>query len=219
MAFDWPGAFWRREMAPRAAVFVDMADYFVAAREAMKKARRSIHFVNWAFDANTLFEPDSGGGGPDEDRIGVFLKSLAAARPEVDVRILCWDSAFPIAATQNFFPIVDRRVFRGTAVKFVLDSKVPMGACHHQKMIVIDDAVAFCGGGDIGPDRWDTPEHLDHDPRRIKTPADNKCFDSRHEVMALVDGPPARALGDLFRLRWERATGEVLPTPEPMAPE
>jgi phosphatidylserine/phosphatidylglycerophosphate/cardiolipin synthase-like enzyme len=219
LAFDWPGAFWRRETAPRAAVFVDMADYLAAAREAMKTARRSIWFANWAFEANTLFEPQPGGGGPEDDHIGRFLKDLASARPEVDVRILCWDSSFPIAATQNFFPIVDRRVFHGTPVKFVLDSKVPFGACHHQKMIVIDDAVAFCGGGDIGPDRWDTPEHLDDDPRRLKAPGENTFFDSRHEVMALVDGPVAQALGELFRQRWLRATGETLPTPEPMAPD
>jgi phosphatidylserine/phosphatidylglycerophosphate/cardiolipin synthase-like enzyme len=219
LAFDWPGAFWRRETAHRAAVFVDMADYLVAAREAMKTARRSIHFLNWAFDANTLFDPQPGGTGPKGDRIGCFLKDLAAAKPQLDVRVLCWDSAFLIAATQNFFPIVDRRAFAGTPVKFVLDSKIPFGACHHQKMIVIDDAIAFCGGGDIGPDRWDTPQHLDDDPRRIKAPGDHRCFDSRHEVMSLVDGPAAQALGAVFRQRWERATGEALAEPAPMAPD
>ena len=103
-------------------------------------------------------------------------------------------------------------------MKFVLDGKLPLGACHHQKMIIVDDALAFCGGGDIGRDRWDTDLHLDNDPRREKTPADNKCFDSRHETMALVDGPPARSLGDLFRERWERATGEVLAPVEGEAP-
>ena len=95
-------------------------------------------------------------------------------------------------------------------MKFVLDGKLPIGACHHQKMIVVDDAIAFCGGGDIGPDRWDTPEHLDDNPRREKTRRDNKCFDSRHEVMGLVDGAAAAALGELFRDRWRRATGETL---------
>ena len=137
----------------------------------------------------------------------------------MDVRILCWDSSFPIAATQNFFPIIDHRVFRGTPVKFVLDSKVPFGACHHQKMIVIDDAVAFCGGADIGPDRWDTPEHLDDDPRRIKAPEEVTFFDSRHEVMSLVDGPAAHALGALFRQRWQRATGETMAEPMPVPPD
>ena len=212
------GAFWRRERAHRAAVFIDMADYFLAAQAAMDLAERSIHFLNWAFDANTAFDPGPGGEAPPEERIGGFLKRLAAEKPHVDVKILCWDSAFPVAATQNFFPIVDMRMFHGSAVKFVLDDKVPFGACHHQKMIVIDDAIAFCGGGDIGPDRWDTCEHKDDDPRRVKTRADNKCFDSRHEVMALVDGPAAQALGRLFRERWARGAHEVLPDPEPMEP-
>ncbi len=201
---------WRVETAPRAAVFIDMADYFKAAKEAMSRAQRSIHLLNWAFEADTVFDPRPGGGDSDDDRFGPFLKALADGNPDLDVRILCWRSSLPVAATQNFFPIVDRATFRHSRVKFVLDDKLPLGACHHQKMIIIDDAIAFCGGGDIGRDRWDTDQHLDDDPRREKTPADNKCFDSRHETMALVDGPPARSLGELFRERWDRATGETL---------
>ncbi len=215
MPLDTAAAFWRREIAPRAAIFIDMADYFTAAREAMSVARRSVYFLNWAFDADTPFDPQPGGGGPAADRFGETLKRLAAEKPDLDIRVLCWDSAFPIAATQNFFPLVDRRAFTGSRVRFVLDSKLPMGACHHQKMIVVDDAVAFCGGGDIGPDRWDTTAHLDDDPRRVKARADNRFFDSRHEVMALVDGPAARALGEVFAARWLRATGERVSEPPP----
>jgi phosphatidylserine/phosphatidylglycerophosphate/cardiolipin synthase-like enzyme len=65
----------------------------------------------------------------------------------------------------------DRRKFAAPRSKFVLDGKLPIGACHHQKMIIVDDALAFCGGGDIGPDRWDTPEHLDDDPAAREDPA------------------------------------------------
>lgn len=211
-----PGATcWTLDTADRAAIFVDMADYFRAAKAAMSKATRSVHLLNWAFEAQTLFDPGPGGAGPDSDRFGVFLKALAADDRELDVRLLCWRSSLPIAATQNFFPLVDRATFKGSKVKFVLDGRLPLGACHHQKMIIIDDQVAFCGGGDIGPDRWDTTAHLDDDPRRQKTPADNKCFDSRHEVMSVVDGAAARSLGDLFRARWTRATGETIAEPEP----
>jgi len=213
------GACWRLETAGRAAFFLDMADYFTAAKAAMLRARRSIHLLNWAFEADTLFDPQPGCSGPDSDRFGTFLKTMAGGNPSLDVRLLCWKAALPVAATQNFFPIRDRRCFEGSAVKFVLDGKLPLGACHHQKMIVIDDAVAFCGGGDIGRDRWDTPLHLDDDPRREKTPSDGKSFNSRHEVMALVDGPPAMALGDLFRQRWRRATGESLAAPQVAAPD
>jgi phosphatidylserine/phosphatidylglycerophosphate/cardiolipin synthase-like enzyme len=200
---------WKVGRADRAALLIDMEAYFDAAMDAMSRARHCVHLLNWAFEAQTLFHPQPGCTGPDSDRIGNFLIALAK-NPDLDVRLLCWDSAMPVAATQHFFPLGDRRVFAGSNVKFKLDAKLPMGACHHQKMIVIDDALAFCGGGDIGPDRWDTPAHLDDNPRREKTRRDNKCFDSRHEVMGLVDGEAAANLGELFRDRWRRATGETV---------
>ena len=201
---------WRLGTAGRAALLIDMADYFDAAMTAMRRARRSVHLLNWALEPETLFHPEPGGVGDDADRISNFLIKLAGDNPTLDVRALCWKSAMPVAATQNFFPLMDREAFAGTPVKFVLDGRLPRGACHHQKAIIIDDELAFCGGGDIGPDRWDTCDHLDDDPRRAKPGRKGKFFDSRHEVMGLVDGPPARALGELFRARWLRATGEAM---------
>lgn len=207
---------WRVEQAPRAALLIDIDAYFAAAKAALLKARSTIHLLNWAFDPDTLLNPQPGGAGPDDDRIGPFLVKLARERPELDVRILCWQSSFPIAATQRFFPHRAKRCFEGTPVRFLLDATVPLGACHHQKVMVIDDQLAFCGGGDICPDRWDTAEHLDDDPRREKSTGSEADFPSRHEVMVMVDGEPARALGALFRERWRRATGE---TPPPSNPE
>jgi phosphatidylserine/phosphatidylglycerophosphate/cardiolipin synthase-like enzyme len=212
---------WRTVKATRASLLIDMEAYFDAAKEAMSRARHCVHLLNWAFEAQTLFHPQPNCMGPDSDRFGNFLIALAE-NPEIEVRLLCWDSAMPVAATQHFFPFEDRKTFAGTKVKFVLDGKLPLGACHHQKMIVVDDAIGFCGGGDIGPDRWDTPRHLDNDSRREKTRRDNKDFDSRHEVMGLVDGEAAQALGALFRDRWTRCTGETLkpcpPVPKPPWP-
>jgi phosphatidylserine/phosphatidylglycerophosphate/cardiolipin synthase-like enzyme len=206
---------WRTAKAGRAALLIDMQAYFDAAWEAMGRARHSVHLLNWAFEPQTLFHPQPGGSGPDSDRFANFLIALARNR-DIDVRLLCWKSAMPVAATQHFFPFADRKAFAGTGVRFVLDGKLPIGACHHQKIIVVDDAIGFCGGGDIGPDRWDTPLHLDDDPRREKTRRDNKDFDSRHEVMGIVDGDAAKALGELFRDRWARCTGEVLQPPPPV---
>ncbi len=209
---------WTVACAERAAVLVDMQSYFRAVRSAMEKAQRSIHLLGWAFDPDARFDPDDHGGGPARDRIGAFLKHLACNKPHLDVRLLVWKSALPVAATQNFFPHRARRAFRHTPVRFRLDGAIPLGACHHQKAVVIDDRVAFCGGGDIAPDRWDTPEHLDDDGRR--TSRTGRIFDARHEVMAVVDGPAAASLGELFRDRWFRATGQRLDPPEPPgAPE
>lgn len=199
---------WRAEQAERAALLIDMAEYFLAAKAAMLKARRTIYLLNWAFDPATPLDPQPGGTEPEDDHIGPFLKKLVRERPGLDVRILCWKSALPVSATQNFFPHRAKQCFKGTPVRFRLDATVPNGACHHQKMMIIDDQVAFCGGGDIAPDRWDTPDHPDDDPRRQSSKYRKQCFVSRHEVMGIVDGDAARALGEHFRERWRRATGE-----------
>src|SRR5258708_1526448 len=177
----------------------------------MMGARRSIPLLKWAFESRTRLDPVSEPG----ETIGDLLKRLAASG--LDVRVLVWKAALTVAATQDFFPLQDRRSFRDSAVKFVLDGDHPFGACHHQKAIVIDDALAFCGGADFAQDRWDTTEHLDDDPRRV-CPGQRRPFDSRHEVMAVADGPPAAALGELFRDRWRRATGESLTPPGVVLP-
>ena len=198
--------------APRAAFLIDTEAYFTALSDAFGKARRSILIVGWGFDPRTRLFP-AGFEGPDEpDEVGRVLVELARSRPELDVRLLIWRSAFPIAAQQEFFPHRARHYFRDTPVKFVLDDQVPFGACHHQKVVVVDDRVAFVGGGDISVDRWDTAGHRDDDERRIMP--DQAYHAPRHEVMMVVDGAAAAALGELTRARWLRASGEVLPTPE-----
>ena len=64
-------------------------------------------------------------------RIGNFLIALSR-NPDLDVRVLCWKSAMPVAATQHFFPFMDRRAFAGTKVMSEHDvaaaAKVPLGA-------------------------------------------------------------------------------------------
>jgi phosphatidylserine/phosphatidylglycerophosphate/cardiolipin synthase-like enzyme len=206
-----PSAVWRTARARRVSFLVDSAAYFAAAMSAIRQARRSILLLGWSFDPRTRLQPGPQDvtGAPDE--IGNVLKALAERRPELDVRVLIWKSALPISASQNFFPHRARSWFRGSPVRFRLDSTVPYGACHHQKVLVIDDLVAFCGGGDFMPDRWDTPAHLDMDPRRIMP--GGTLHAPRHEVMMMLDGDAARALGELARMRWLRAAGHAAPAP------
>jgi phosphatidylserine/phosphatidylglycerophosphate/cardiolipin synthase-like enzyme len=199
---------WRIARAERAAFLVDTEAYFTAVFEVLRKARRSVTLLGWGFDPRTRLFPDGQDGGDEPDEVGRILIELARSRPELEIRLLIWKSALPISASQEFFPHRARKWFENTPVQFRLDDSVPLGACHHQKVLVIDDAVAFCGGGDIGVDRWDTPGHLDGDLRRIMP--DQACHDPRHEVMMLVDGDAAHALGDLARERWLNATGETL---------
>jgi phosphatidylserine/phosphatidylglycerophosphate/cardiolipin synthase-like enzyme len=202
---------WRREAASRVAFLIDTEAYFAAVFDALQSARRSVFLLGWGFDPRTRLFPDGYDGPDDPDEVGRILVELARARPELDIRILIWRSALPIAAQQDFFPHKARRWFKGTPIRFRLDDQTPFGACHHQKVLVVDDRLAFCGGGDIQVDRWDTPGHRDDDPRRIMP--DQHYHAPRHEVVMMVDAAAARALGELCRERWRRACGEALDPP------
>jgi phosphatidylserine/phosphatidylglycerophosphate/cardiolipin synthase-like enzyme len=204
---------WRAEKTARATVFIDVEDYFSAVMSAISKARRSVHILGWAFHSRTHFSPQLDAANHAEGQIADFLNAIAAQRPDLDIRLLCWKTALPIAVTQGFYPQRAAKDFRKSTVRFVLDGKLPLGASHHQKVVVIDDAIAFCGGCDFGPDRWDTCAHEDENLRRAAKPGAHPCFDPRHEVMSLVDGRAAAALGEIFRQRWLRATDEQLPVP------
>lgn len=205
--------FWREETAPRAAVLVDVADYYAALRAAIGQARRSVHLLNWAFESRTHLDPGAQTG--DDYRVGETLRRLADGG--VDVRILCWRAALPVALSQEGFPQRNLAAFAGSNVRFELDGTHPLGACHHQKVVIVDDALAFCGSADLAQDRWDTSEHPDQDPRR-RRPGTRRFFASRREVMAMVDGGPVLALAELFRRRWLRATGEAMDPPAPVSP-
>src|SRR5215472_10209260 len=220
MALARPGeTCWTREKANRVKFLVDGNDYFAALRAALEAARRSIHLLGWGFDPRVALPHAAGDDLPEP--IGRLLTRLAHDDPSLDIRLLVWRSALPISATQAFFPHRARGWFRGTGVDFRLDSDVPFGACHHQKIIVIDGALAFVGGADLMPGRWDTAAHPDRDRRR------GRDAPPRHEAMALVDGPAAAAFEDLFLARWRRSQNETLvlpagdqdPWPEDLAPD
>lgn len=196
---------WRTETAHRFAVLMENDAYFAALASALEKAERSIVILGWQFDPRTHL---SVGTGPDDvnAEIGHRLRLLVKQKPDLDVRLLIWKSPLLIAASQGFYPHKAQRWFRKRMVEFRLDQPGPLGACHHQKAVIIDDKVAFCGGGDIATDRWDCQDHLDDDPRRCQP--SGLIAPPRHETMCVFDGPAASALGDLARERWFRATWE-----------
>ncbi|MBL6459104.1 phospholipase [Belnapia sp. T6] len=203
---------WRIEPAGRVAVLLDSAAYFAAAKAAMLRAERSILLLGWDFDPRTRLCPNTAATEPP-DEIGPLLTGLAAHRRDLDVRVLIWDIPLLITVGRQFFPKRAAARFRSSRVHFHLDH-APGGACHHQKLLVIDDAIAFCGGGDFAINRWDTPSHPDHDARR-RLPFGREHA-PRHEVMMLVDGGAAAALGRLARERWFHATGERIEPPLPI---
>jgi len=211
--FDPSQNCWRVEKADDFSILVDADNYFASVRAAMLAAKRTIFFVGWDFDASiTLGHPKVDDGAPRG--VGDFLLWLAKNTPGLEIRILLWSPA-PLAswARPSNLPYLLRWKWN-RQISVRLDSKHPIGSSHHQKMLVIDDTVAYCGGIDVTLDRWDTRRHLDDDPDRRRP--NGKPYGPWHDISSRFTGPAARALGELCRHRWTRAGGKDVALVEPM---
>lgn len=194
---------WRAEAAERLAFIVDAADYFVAVRKAMLKARHSIYLIGWDFDARIRL-----GEGEGPEKLGDFIIWLADRSPDLEIRLLRWDTgAFKAMFRGNTLMTILRWKWH-KQITLTLDSAHPLAGSHHQKIVVIDDCIAFCGGIDMTGGRWDRRDHLDNDPERISP--DGEPHAPWHDATTAFDGPAARAMGDLARNRWHAATGVTL---------
>jgi phospholipase D1/2 len=197
---------WRIEPAQRFAMLVDADAYFRAVRAAIRAARHSIFILSWDIDSRMLLVPSGANDGLPEP-LGEFLNRVVATRHDLHVYVLNWDFAMLYALEREWLPVYKLDWNNHRRLSFRMDCKHPLGASHHQKVVVVDDSVAFVGGLDLTRCRWDTPAHAAADPLRQDTAG--KPYAPFHDVQAAVDGAAARALGELCRQRWRRATGHA----------
>jgi phosphatidylserine/phosphatidylglycerophosphate/cardiolipin synthase-like enzyme len=180
----------------RVEPLLDGAEALPRIVEAIRGARSHVHLAGWHFAPDFRMEPD----GP------TLRELLAEAAGRVDVRVLAWAGA-PLPL---FHP--DRRevreardeLVRGTRISMGLDKKERPFHCHHEKLVIVDDEVAFVGGIDLtnfAGDRLDSGEH----PRREGT--------GWHDSCSRVEGPLVGDVVRHFLLRWRAVTGEELPDP------
>ncbi|WP_091929666.1 phospholipase D-like domain-containing protein [Blastococcus sp. DSM 46786] len=203
---------WRIERAARFAIFVDAAGYFATLKRAVLCAERRVLFIGWDFDPRIRLDP-LGGGRPEDDRLGAVLEQAVGRRPGLEIGVLQWDLGMLRALGRGLKPIVllDRRA--PDRLTFAVDTHHPVGGAHHQKIVVIDDSLAFAGGIDVTADRWDTSDHADDNPDRcrpVNGRGPGRPTGPWHDATSIMTGPAARALAELARERWESGTGERL---------
>ena len=133
--------------------------------------------------------------------VGEFIIWLVERNPELEVYLLRWD----LGALKTLFrgitiahPARAGCAIRASTLK--LDARHPAGASHHQKIVVIDDCFAFCGGIDMTAERWDTREHRDDDPRRVGP-------DGSPTALARCDDGAARGRSPRRSANWRAIAG------------
>jgi phosphatidylserine/phosphatidylglycerophosphate/cardiolipin synthase-like enzyme len=193
---------WRAAKADRIGFLIDAADYYASLDDALRQSQKTIWIVGWDFNPNIHLMPDR-----SRETLGELLLSLVEKNPELEIRILVWAMG-PIYSGKSLTLFQERGWSAHPRIQLRFDSKHPLRGSHHQKLVCIDDALAFVGGIDLTARRWDTSEHLAVNPIRIAP--DGNPYEPVHDVQAALTGSAARIIGDVARRRWQRATDEII---------
>ena len=181
----------------RVEVLADGSEALPRIADEIRSARSHVHLAGWHFDPS--FQLEEGGPG--------LRELLADAAERVTVRVLAWAGA-PLPL---FHPA--RREVRqacddlagGTRILMALDSRERPFHCHHEKLVVVDDEVAFVGGIDLtdfGGNRLDSSEH----PRRGGL--------GWHDSAVRLQGPIVADVARHFLMRWRAIAGDSAREPE-----
>ena len=195
---------WKVAKADRAAFLIDAAAYFSAFAVSLREARYVVYIAGWDFDSRISLLHSTG----TSLRLGDLLNETVARTPGLRIYILCWKHFMTHAMERKWTFRFKMGWKNDRRIRFHIDNEHPIGACQHQKFVLIDNSVAFCGGMDLTGSRWDTPTHRSDDHRR-RNP-DGEPFGPVHDLQWVVDGAAAALLGPVFQQRWWWSTGEML---------
>ena len=207
-----PGV-WRYAKVDRAAVIIDAADYFEAMQQAMLKAKHRIFLIGWDFDTRIHLADgrrwyQRGFKDTYPARLGGFFSWLIRHNPSLEIRILKWSfGVFKFVVRGSMWWDLVRWA-RHRQIDFKFDSAHPTGCSHHQKIAILDNTLAVCGGIDMTVKRWDTRDHEEDNPLR-KTPR-GQPYEPWHDATMMMEGEVSDALSELGRDRWVRAGGKPL---------
>jgi len=213
-----------RSRSDRTAFLVDGQNYFRALAATLRRAQRSVLIVGWDFHSRIRLEPDHERHG-EPAGLGKWLNWLARHRRKLRIDILIWDFPAMFALDREVPPLFGKHWRTHPRVRFRFDDSHPLGGCHHEKIVVVDDAVAFVGGIDLTHWRWDTCGHeLSHSCRVDPAGA---SYNAVHDLQMMVSGEAARTLGAVVRARWSQAgvrpprrVGEIFdPWPPELEPD
>lgn len=207
---------WRRSEATKGAFLLNSRDYFLAFRRAVLRAEREVVILAWDISQEVELVR-----GRDDDGYPVgladFLIAVLEEKPNLTIRILLWDYSVIYLAEREWLPFSRWRNPGHPRLELVTDNAINAGASHHQKLVVIDGSLAFCGGIDLCLWRWDSPDHQAEDPRRSNRR--DRHYQPYHDLQVILTGPVVDDLRDLASMRWERATGSRLPDDKPPTDE
>jgi len=202
------------DLATHASMLVDCANYYRALHEAICKAKHSVFILGWDIDSRIqLLRGEEARKTKCPNRLFDLIQWKARQNPDVKIYLNRWDYSVFMATDRENFSEFKWKWNSPENVFYRFDDQLPLGASHHQKIVVVDDEIAFCGGMDVAIGRWDHRAHHTLNRHRIDPlgtlkAKERKKFGPYHDVQMIISGPAARGLALIARERWQTASGE-----------
>jgi phosphatidylserine/phosphatidylglycerophosphate/cardiolipin synthase-like enzyme len=199
-AFDPPAGGWATNgsFAPREActaeLLVDGSSVLPRMVEDISAAQSHVHLTGWYFTPSFRM----GHGGP------TLRELLGDAAARVDVRMIAWAGAPLPLFHPDRGEVREMReaLVRGTRIQMQLDSRERPMHCHHEKLVIVDDRVAYVGGIDLTSFQGNRLDSSAHAPR------DGIGW---HDTCMRLEGRVVSDVAEHFRLRWVGALPAVEP--------
>jgi phosphatidylserine/phosphatidylglycerophosphate/cardiolipin synthase-like enzyme len=176
-------------------VLIDGEETFQAIIQAVRSARSFVHIAAWHMEHDFQLS---------EELDATLEELLVEAGNRVEVRILLWGGAPlppPFRPRRGEAKELAARFSGHSGLQLAIDSKERLLHCHHEKIMVIDDDLAFVGGLDfttLGASRLDNSQHP---PRRPM---------GWHDAAFRIRGPLVGDVARHFSTRWHDVTGRSL---------
>ena len=209
------------EVASYASILIDCATYYRALYEAINAAKHSVFVLGWDIDSRIeLLRGEDAKPYGDCTTLFKLVQRKARENPDIQFFLNRWDYSVLMSIDRENFAVRHWKKHSPENVHYCLDDALPTGASHHQKVIVVDDEVVFCGGMDVALNRWDKREHYPvceerADPGDLYHLNTHQHFGPYHDIQFVLAGPAARPFAKLVRERWRRAScGAAIPIRE-----
>lgn len=153
---------------------------------------------------------------PESRRYTLQDLLMTKAKEEVEVKIIVWQPRLAL----RILPGADERGIDGRAddvevlnamaksvgigdrLQVLVDDTAPtITSAHHEKIMVIDETVGFCGGLDLSNGKWDTSAH------EYESALRDHNAEPWHDVQVMARGPVVWDMVYHFRQRWHFAQG------------
>ena len=186
--------------AEKASFLINGKNYFSCLAGALNEAKRQIWIIGWNFNPEILLEPEK-----SDVTLGDALERAVHSNPDLQIRILVW-ALGPIYSDKSLRIFFQKAFPKSNRIQLRFAIQPVLLGCHHQKLVCVDDNVAFVGGIDLASRRWDTRGHRAGDQRRRDS--EGVPYEAVHDLQVMVTGQAARIVSDIARQRWAAATGE-----------